>query len=118
MSVEWLMFGLAILSMIGTGIGISIRVGYVVAETAAKAVEVTDAKIGRIYERFDKYKEDIKTDFVRRESCALTHSATAMALESATKLAAEAYKELSAKVDKMGDKVDVLLMRGRGNDQA
>jgi hypothetical protein len=58
--------------------------------------------VGKVYERFDEYKKTLEGSFVRRESCQLSHNNTSQSI-----------MELKASVEKLSDKVDALLMRGK-----
>jgi len=100
MNVEWLQFILAIVVFIGGCLGVAIRIGYIVANTVNKMTLETDAKIGRVYERFDKYKDQMECNFVRGETCRLTHSGTSVAIA-----------DLKLSIDKLDAKIDALLLR-------
>ena len=100
MEVGWWQLGLGILVFLGGCIGVSVRIGYIVANTVRNITVETDAKIGRVYERFDQYKEHMEHEFVRRESCGLTHSGTTQAITS-----------LCLAVDKLNDKIDSILLK-------
>jgi len=98
--IEWLQFGLGIIIFIGGCIGVSIRFGYIVSNTVSNIIKETDAKIGRVYERFDSYKEHVENSFVRKESCSLIHSGTTNAIE-----------ELKEAVERQTEKIDAILLR-------
>lgn len=111
MAVEWLQFGLAIIIFCGGCLTVALRIGYIVANTVNKITLETDAKIGKVWLRFDEYKEYIEGKFVRKESCLLSHNATATALKMASDEYRRAHEELKSQLVKLSDKVDVLLMR-------
>jgi len=102
MNIEWLQFVLGVLVFVGGCLGVAIRIGYIVANTVSKITLETDSKIGRVYERFDKYKDQMEVNFVRKESCGLTHTNSD-----------HAFATLVNAVEKLNDKVDTLLMRSK-----
>jgi uncharacterized membrane-anchored protein YhcB (DUF1043 family) len=111
MTTEWLQFGLAIIVFCGGCLAVALRIGYIVANTVNKITLETDAKIGKMWIRFDEYKEHLEKEFVRKETCSLSHVNIATALEMATREYHRAHEELKTQVAKISDKVDVLLMR-------
>jgi hypothetical protein len=100
MNIEWLQFGLAITVFLGGCFGVALRVGYIVANTVNKITLETDAKIGRMYQRFDEYKVHLESTFVRNESCHLTHNGTTTEMHGVKK-----------QLERLNDKVDAILLR-------
>jgi hypothetical protein len=58
-----------------------------------------DQRISRVYERFDEHKEEIKNEFVKKESCDLLHNNTANNLRGVE-------NRMDARFDKLETKVE------------
>ena len=111
MTPQWMQFCLAAVIFLCGCFGLAIRIGYVVSNIVNKITLETDAKVGRMYKRFDEYKDHLEGNFVRRESCNLSHNATAEALRMAADEHRRSYEELKNAILKLNDMVDALLMR-------
>jgi len=121
MTLEWGHMVIALLVFLGGCLFTAWRIGYVVASfigkineqmAAQKAefhalLELKEAeageKVGRVYKRFDEYKNVMENNFVRREMCQLTHNGTTQQLA-----------ELNKKMDTQGEKLDALIIKVAG----
>ena len=118
MTIELWQLILALVVFLGGCLATAWRVGWVVASYIAKVNEqmttmksefnaLLDLKeaengkaIGRVYQRFDEYKEHIEGRFVSKEMCNILHASS-----SATMISME------KKIDELNKKVDAILMR-------
>lgn len=108
---QWIGTGIALALFIGGLLATVWRVSWIVSQALAtmkqefnalltlKDAEF-DVKIGRIYQRFDEYKDSIESNFIRKEMCTVVHGSNSACLA-----------EIIKKVDSLEKKVDSLLMR-------
>ena len=121
MNIELWQFIVGILTLLCGLLVTALRVGFVVASAIAKIneqiattksefhalLELKEAeqgeKIGRVYERFDEYKVNMESNFVRREMCSLMHNGTT-----------EQLNAVSKKLDANSQKLDDLIIKVAG----
>ena len=121
MTLDWIHVAVAIIGFIASGVAAVWRVSWVVAQMVSKIdkqmadtkaefhalLELKEAEfgkdIGRVYQRFDEYKMNMESNFVRREMCQLMHNGTTAQLA-----------ELSKKIDVQGEKLDALIIKVAG----
>ena len=120
MSLDWIHVGIAIFGFLASGMAAVWRVSWIVSQIMPKIneqmltmkaeynalLELKEAEfgknIGRVYQRFDEYKEHIEGRFTSKEMCNVLHASS-----SATMISME------KKLDDLTKKVDSLLMRDR-----
>lgn len=125
MPPEFTRLTIEILVFLGGCLFTAWRVGYVVASFMGKIDQQmtsmkqefnalldlkgaeADAKIGRVYERFDDYKVHMEDNFIRKEMCTVMHAANATATE-------EFRKEMLRRLESLECKMDAIIM-GKAN---
>jgi hypothetical protein len=58
-----------------------------------------DARLARVYERFDEHKDEVEGKYVRKDNCSLLHNNTASNLMSIEKRVDERFDKLERKVE-------------------
>jgi hypothetical protein len=106
MSQEWVMIGAFLLSG-GAAVGTVAwliqdnfrKVEKTISEALNNQALDVDAKIGKVWERFDTYKTTCDGTFVRQQTCHLIHNGTERALT-----------EINRRQESMDKKLDAMLM--------
>ena len=58
-----------------------------------------DARLARVYMRFDEHKDEVEGKYVRKDNCSLLHSTTATNLIGVERRMDERFDKLEKKVD-------------------
>jgi len=126
---EWIHVVLAVLGFAISGAIAVWRVSWVVSQSIAKIneqmmvikaefnalLELKEAEsssaVGRVYQRFDEYKQSMDINFVRRDMCSIMHDSTAVKLIEYSNATNQKFSELTKKIDMLGDKTDALILK-------
>lgn len=82
---QWIGTVILLVGFVISGVAAVLRVGYLLgtfkdemkADYDAKILLLksdSEGKVGRVYERFDEYKNFIETNFIRKDMCSVLHA--------------------------------------------
>lgn len=121
MTAEWAQVIIAGILFVCSGIAAVWRVSWVVSTSlAAVRKEFSDtqdlkdaevnAKIGKVWERFDAYKTVCDGTFVRQQTCTLIHNGTEKALVELSRNTEKNSTESTRRMDNIEKKLDALIV--------